>query len=80
MGREKVASPGQGLVFIVIHDSQRAEVEFGFATLHLRDLCGIRLETYSRQLTNLEHRRDMLAGGENVGSIRIWRWYLKLWE
>lgn len=56
MGGEKVASPGQGLVSVVIHDSQRAEVEFGFAMLHLRDLCGIHLETYSRQLTNIEHR------------------------
>lgn len=59
---------------------QRAEVEFSFATLRLRDLCDIHLETYSKQLKNLEHRRDVLAGGESVGIVRLWRWYLKLWE
>ena len=57
-----------------------AEVEFGFTALPWKDLCYLHLEIYSRQLKNLEHRRGVLAGGENVGTVRIWKWHFKLQE
>lgn len=68
------------VLYFLLGWGQRAEFEFGFSTLRLRDLKCIHLEIHGGQLKSLEHRRGVLAGGERRDILRTWRWRLKLWE